>query len=204
MTKPLTCVAADHPMSDSLAAQITTTQTSINPYSLLATDFLNQFNEVAMILEMALDWPEGLEELKQWRPRTYVEHFEKSGFSDASIVIAAYHAAPRIPKTRFESLVYELDQSITQGLQALSQAIQQSGGAANLSPPLADAAYALGVEIRHGVRCLSAIINIGPSGIEQKDIDDVMGDPKAPSPLALNDSFSSIDADQAAIDALFD
>ena len=54
--------------------------TNINEQTLLATDFLNHFNEIVMTLEMIPDMPEFLDVAQEWRPKTYQEHFRDSAF----------------------------------------------------------------------------------------------------------------------------
>ena len=67
---------------------------NVNDETLLATDYLNHFNEIAMILELLVDCPDCIDEAKEWRPKTYEEHFNDSGFSAKEFVIAAYTHAP--------------------------------------------------------------------------------------------------------------
>jgi hypothetical protein len=65
----------------------------INRGTGLSTDYLNHFNEAVMLLEMLPAMPECVDDLKDWRPKTYCEHFAGSAFSDRNAVIAAYLAA---------------------------------------------------------------------------------------------------------------
>jgi hypothetical protein len=53
---------------------------NINPVSLLATDYLNHFNEAVMLLELIPDMPDMLEDAKRWAPKPYKQHFRDSGF----------------------------------------------------------------------------------------------------------------------------
>ncbi len=55
---------------------------NINEQTLLATDYLNHFNEVVMLIEMIADMPECLEDAKAWAPKSYQDHFRDSNFSD--------------------------------------------------------------------------------------------------------------------------
>ena len=147
-------------------AQLACSHTSVNVFSGLSTDFLNQFNEVAMILEMMADWPEGLNDLRHWQPRGYIEHFEKSGFKDTDAVIGAYRAAPKLAKGRFDAQVRELDLVINAGLGYLFKVAKNN-------PPVSvwEAAHALSIEIQNGVASLRRMINAGPSGTNQIQID---------------------------------
>jgi hypothetical protein len=46
-----------------------------------------------MVLEMAASIPDCLEDLRGWRPKSYCEHFETSGFANRDAFVAAYKAA---------------------------------------------------------------------------------------------------------------
>lgn len=76
--------------------------TNINPETLLATDYLNHFNEPLMILEMALEDTSMLEVLDGWAPLTYVEHFEKSNLPDAAPAIRAWEHVEPARRAAFE------------------------------------------------------------------------------------------------------
>ncbi len=75
---------------------------NVNPKTGLATDYLNLFNEAIMLFEMGLDMPDMAEELTEWKPHGYVEHFEKSGFEMKDVVVAAYAEAPPMTRAAFD------------------------------------------------------------------------------------------------------
>lgn len=77
---------------------------NVNPATGLATDYLNLFNEAIMLFEMGLDMPDMAGELAHWVPRGYVEHFERSGFEQKDVVIAAYRQAPASAREPFDAL----------------------------------------------------------------------------------------------------
>ena len=66
---------------------------NINPATGLATDYLNHFNEAIMLLEMLSSCPECRDDFLDWKPMSYREHFEASGFKGRALAIAAYDAA---------------------------------------------------------------------------------------------------------------
>lgn len=74
--------------------------TNINPVTLLATDYLNHFNEAIMLLEMIPSAPECKDDLLSWRPMSYCSHFAQSHFKHRDLAIAAYEVAD--PKYRNE------------------------------------------------------------------------------------------------------
>jgi len=76
---------------------------NVNPKTGLATDYLNLFNEAIMLFEMGLDMPDMAEELTEWQPHGYVEHFEKSGFEMKDVVVAAYAEAQPVVRAAFDA-----------------------------------------------------------------------------------------------------
>ncbi len=78
-------------------------EANVNPKTGLATDYLNLFNEAIMLFEMGLDMPDMAEELTEWAPHGYVEHFDMSGFEMRDVVIAAYADAPRPIRAAFDA-----------------------------------------------------------------------------------------------------
>lgn len=92
---------------------------NIDPASFLATDYLNHFNELLMMLEMLPDMPDMLEDLDEWAPKTYPNHFMESGFADKDLAVEAYINAPAAFKTQFDATVFELDTLIVSTLNGL-------------------------------------------------------------------------------------
>jgi hypothetical protein len=83
--------------------------TNINESTLLASDYLNHFHELVMLLEAISSEPEGFaDDLLAWRPLTYEEHFAHSGFRDKNLAIAAYRRAPPKVRARFDEAVARL------------------------------------------------------------------------------------------------
>jgi hypothetical protein len=74
---------------------------NICPETGLATDYLNHFNEVAMLIQMLADMPEASQDILAWAPRDYVSHFQVTGFR-AKELAAAYAAADPSVLVRFE------------------------------------------------------------------------------------------------------
>src|SRR6476646_8935301 len=64
--------------------------TNINPVTLLATDFLNHFNEAIMLLEMLPMAPDCKDDFLAWHPMSYPQHFAASNFKHRDLAIAAY------------------------------------------------------------------------------------------------------------------
>lgn len=82
---------------------------NIHPRTLLATDYLNHFNEVIMLLEMLPQMPECAEDVLDWQPCSYQCHFEASGFKDRDLAIRAYELAPAETRCPFDAAVAAID-----------------------------------------------------------------------------------------------
>jgi len=122
----------------------------------LATDFLNQFNEVAMLLDMIAREPSLIEDLEAWRARDYVAHFAASGFADRHLALEAYQLSPPLTRRRFDALCGELADVLAQGL-AFLQNCRAAGAEAAVIP----AAQALGAEVREHLDRLDVLIHAG-------------------------------------------
>ena len=87
-------------------------QANINPSTGLATDYLNHFNEVVMLLEMLPAMPDCATDVLDWEPLDYEAHFESSNFSDKKLAILAYHAAPVKLRSHLENQVAKINEAV--------------------------------------------------------------------------------------------
>lgn len=96
---------------------------NVSTATLLATDYLNHFNEIIMLLGMVPDMPEILEDCRAWAPKTYQDHFRDSAFHDRDLIIAAYEAAPARFRSAFDETVARLDALVPELIGRLAQTI---------------------------------------------------------------------------------
>ena len=82
---------------------------NINPATGLATDYLNHYNEVAMLIATLADMPEMSDMILDWRPVGYPRHFLRSGFGDKGLAIAAWVLAERQVKQQFRLACDEVE-----------------------------------------------------------------------------------------------
>lgn len=86
--------------------------TNISEKSLLATDYLNHFNEVVMMIDMLPDMPDCLDMVAEWEPKPYKDHFRDSSIADKDLAIEVYdHVLPEV-KQAFEDTVSKIDMAI--------------------------------------------------------------------------------------------
>jgi hypothetical protein len=76
---------------------------NIHPETGLATDYLNHFNEAAMLVDLYAADPGVGDEILAWRPMSYAAHFEASGFREKALAIAAYEAADPQVRSAFDT-----------------------------------------------------------------------------------------------------
>lgn len=141
---------------------------NINENTLLATDYLNHFNEVIMLVGMVPSMPECLEDAKAWQPKSYQEHFQDSGFSDKALAIEAYEHAPPEYRAPFDAVIERLNVAVAVGVSEIEKA-------ASGNPMLLDALCAsVGADLQVLVDRASAIINGYGASLDQNEIDALM------------------------------
>jgi len=104
--------------------------TNISETTLLATDYLNHFNEVVMMLDMVPSMPMFLDELQEWEPKSYQQHFRDASFSDAALAVEAYLHVPPKYREPFEEVVDLLDRFVDNAISRLAQTIAAEDEAA--------------------------------------------------------------------------
>src|SRR5471030_2141540 len=110
-------------MDGDLAALIA--PTTIDDGTFLSTDYFNAFNEIIMLLGMMQDMPEMFDEVREWRFRTYEEHFRESGLALAPLAIEAYaHVAPPV-RPQFERTIDQLRLTVETARAVLGEVIDQ-------------------------------------------------------------------------------
>lgn len=97
--------------------------TTINSQTLLSTDYLNHFNELVMMLDLIPDMPEMLDETKEWRPKTYADHFRDSSFTHKDLAIAAYEQVLEEDRKALEMTVDRMNQTVEETFTALDGAV---------------------------------------------------------------------------------
>ncbi|MFQ5619847.1 MAG: hypothetical protein ACE5FR_12825 [Rhodospirillales bacterium] len=148
------------------AFQETVKGTNINPQTLLATDYLNHFNEIVMTLEMIPDMPDLLGDARGWRPKTYREHFQESGFAHRELAIEAYEHVPARFRQPFELTIGTLNSLIAMTLER-AEATVAAGQFERLKSIVNDASGA----IRSLLDSAGAIIHGTARTMEQSEID---------------------------------
>ena len=144
--------------------------TNINEQTLLATDYLNHFNEIVMALEMAPDMPELLDEAKEWQPKSYQVHLLDNTFSDRELAAEAYNHVPQKFREPLEQTISQIDRLIATTIQRLESDLTQDN-----MDLVRENATALSRVIQQLMDVASGIINGSAKTMEQDEIDILIG-----------------------------
>jgi hypothetical protein len=129
--------------------------TNVNPDTLLATDYLNHFNEAVMLLQMLPSAPvEIAADLSAWRHETYEQHFLHSGFRNRNLAIAGYRNAPVNVRHAFDTVTGDISGKLAALLQKV-QAGLESGDMEAVSHLCAEGIPAIEAQLE----VASAIVN---------------------------------------------
>lgn len=97
--------------------------TNINEETLLATDYLNHFNEVVMMIDMLPDMPDCLDMVRDWQPKSYKDHFRESTIADKDLAVEAYDHVKPLYKSAFEDTVLKVDIAIFETIGVAEKAL---------------------------------------------------------------------------------
>lgn len=142
---------------------------NINANTLLATDYLNHFNEIIMLLEMIPSMPECFDDAAEWAPKSYADHFRDSCFSDAELAILAYENAPRNYRQAFDATIEQMDHLVLASLPRIKALV-----AAGEEGPLQLGVEGVTRKLQSFVDVASSIINGNMDTLDQAQIDAVM------------------------------
>ena len=141
--------------------------TNINQETLLATDYLNHFIEIVMLIDMVPTMPERIEDAKAWAPKSYEQHFQDSVFADKDLAILAYQNAAAQFREPFDDTVAAMNALVAQGLTAIEASIA-TGEPGRIELAVSDVSRKLKSRID---RC-SAIINGRTAKLDQSGVDE--------------------------------
>ena len=180
--------------------------TNINPQTLLATDYLNHFNEIAMLLDLIPEMPDCIEDALEWRPIGYQEHFSNSVLADRHLAIAAYENAPAVYRDPFDITVKQAHDLVETGRERIVAAIERNDPAY-----LAITVGSISQSLQRLMDAANGIIHGTVETVDQSAIDGILetaavlpGPPDpAPEPPASVPNGEAGSMGQDDIDALF-
>ncbi len=140
--------------------------TNIDPLTLLATDYLNHFNEIVMLLELIPDMPECLEDAEAWAPKTYQDHFRDSQFRDRALAVEAYEHVPNCYREPFDDVISQMNRIVPVGLQRIRESLD-AGEAERMRMVCSE----VSLRLQKMIDIASAIIHGSTKRLDQAEID---------------------------------
>jgi len=123
-----------------------------------------------MLLDMIPDMPECLDDVREWRPKSYAQHFADSGLPEADLAIAAYELSPEVFRLPLDKTVDNLNRLVFSSLDRITSSIE-SGDQVGL----ADVASRASRDMQRLIEAASAIINGATSTIDKTEIESMFG-----------------------------
>ncbi len=135
--------------------------TNINSKTMLTTDYLNHFSGALMLIEMLPMDPDGLaEDVLEWSPMSYQEHFEVTGFRDKDLAIKAYEHAPYEVRVAFDKVIEQMDEVLVDLLTNVKQSVE-----ARDTEKLSSLCTSVSPVVRELIEKASSIVNDGASNV---------------------------------------
>jgi len=139
---------------------------NINPETLLATDYLNHFNEIVMVIDLVPTMPECFDDAKAWGPKSYEQHFQDSAFTDKDLAVLAYLNAPARFREPFDETVAAMNVLVAEGIVAIEAAIA-TDEAGRIELAVSEVSRSL----QSRIDTCSAIINGQAAKLDQSEVD---------------------------------
>ncbi|MDZ4790678.1 MAG: hypothetical protein SGJ17_05630 [Hyphomicrobiales bacterium] len=100
----------------------------VNPASGVANDFLNHFNEILLLIEnLPIMLPEMVDEILEWRPKTYREYFQTSSLPGSAATLEIYGTLSREFRADFESMVSLLNRMAVESITVITRHRRPNG-----------------------------------------------------------------------------
>jgi len=144
---------------------------NIQEDSLLATDYLNHFNEMIMLLEIIPSMPDCFDDMRDWKPKSYQAHFIDTNFQNKDLAVHAYYNAPARYRQPFDQVVNRMDNLLVQALTELSASVD-----ANDTETTEVICAAVGPRLRRLGDVAGAIINGNAMTVEEDEIEQLLSE----------------------------
>ncbi|MBY0430437.1 MAG: hypothetical protein K2Q10_04510 [Rhodospirillales bacterium] len=140
---------------------------NINEETLLATDYLNHFNEIVMLIDMLPSMPECFEDARAWQPKSYPQHFRDSCFRDKELAIYAYDNSPDQYRLPFDETIDRINEAVLLGLDKVAEALDDASRLAHTTSTVSRSVQQL-------MDVAGAIIHGHEPSMDQSAIDHIM------------------------------
>ena len=132
----------------------------VNPNSGIANDYLNQYNEILLLVEnLPVLLPEMIDELLAWKPRTYDEYFTVSPLAGGHLAISIYQALDKTFREHFEKQITKINGLAEKAIVVIGN---QRHGAAEMRPEDIEAfCEQISAKLRGEIEKAAGLVNHG-------------------------------------------
>jgi len=96
---------------------------NVNLSTGFATNYLNHYVEILLLLEMLPSMPEAIDDISLWKPMDYAEHVRQSGLSNSELVLEAFaHSDPK-RKDFLRDVTHEVDTEVLRYINQAQEAV---------------------------------------------------------------------------------
>ncbi len=100
----------------------------VNQSSGIANDFLNQYNEVLLLVEnLHVLIPDMVEDLLAWKPKTYREYFSYSPLPGGALAIEIYYCLDPSFRKKFEAQIAKMNKLAYKAIAVISEQTRDTG-----------------------------------------------------------------------------
>lgn len=96
---------------------------NVNLSTGFATNYLNHYVEILLLLEMLPSMPECLEDIRLWEPIDYAEHVRQSGLPQLELVLEAFEHSDATRKETLSDVTKEVDTEVLRYINQAQQAV---------------------------------------------------------------------------------
>ena len=98
------------------------TAINVNLSTGFATNYLNHYVEILLLLEMLPSMPECLDDIGLWKPIDYAEHVRQSGLPHSELVLEAFEHSDSKRKDALRDVTNEVDMEVLRYINQAQQA----------------------------------------------------------------------------------
>lgn len=96
---------------------------NVNLSTGFATNYLNHYVEILLLLEMLPSMPECVEDISMWQPISYADHVRQSGLPKSELVLEAFEHSDAKRRQMLSDLTNEVDNEVLRYIEQAENAV---------------------------------------------------------------------------------
>lgn len=96
---------------------------NVNLSTGFATNYLNHYVEILLLLEMLPSMPECVEDIDLWQPINYADHVRQSGLPKSELVLEAFEHSDAKRREALDDVINEVDNEVLRYIEQAKKAV---------------------------------------------------------------------------------